>query len=421
MKTTLAAAVLAALAGPALAGVPLGRGEVTAAVTGLATYDSNVFGSPNPTADYSATLRPRLTYLRKAALIEAEVNAGVSIIRYLEQTALDAENLDADAALRFPPSDDRNYSGSLSAAYRESSDLDPDLNARVNATTTNLEARSALLTGPRSDIALNLAHSDTHRDLASDRTTFAGEFAYGYRDFFYGNNLRLSTNYDRLETSGDNALGVPLDQTVYTFTAGLNRLIANDTLRVGLNYGYRILERSAAETTSGERRSAGSVISASIDGPFLPKKHFPKIESRFGLTYQEAASPGIEDSGSSDLTGFLSLAWQARETTLVRFSAHRAQRLSSDDRSVVSTTVRLGLDQTLRPNLVGSLDASHDWSSYTGISRSDTTATLGAALRYDFARTWDASLAYAYSTVTSNVAASSYDRHLVTLAVTKRF
>ncbi|MBC8039531.1 MAG: outer membrane beta-barrel protein, partial [Opitutaceae bacterium] len=397
MKTLITATACLALTSPVLAGIPVGRGDIFASTMATTTYDSNVYGSPNATADFSGTLAPRLSYLRQVSLVESEVNVGVAIIRYLEETALDAENFDANAALRFPVSAGRNFSGSLLAAYVESSDLDTDLNTRVNTESTTFEARTALITGPRSDVALNASYNDSQRDVTSDRQTLASEFAYGYRDFFYDNNLRLAANYDRLETSGDNTSGVPLNQTAYMLTVGLNRLIARDTLRVGVNYGYRILERSAAETSSGETRQAGSVISASIDGPFLPKKYFPKVESRFGVTYQEASSPGIDDEGSKDITGFLNLDWQARENTRATFAANRSQRLSSNDLSVVTTNVRLGLEQNLRHNLSGSINVGYEWSSYDSIGRQDTTASLGAALRYQFARAWNASLIYDFT------------------------
>lgn len=421
MKTMLAAASLAALTSPVLAGIPVGRGEIFSAVSATATYDSNVYGTHRATDDYSATLAPRLTYLRQAALIEAEANVGISFIRYRDETALDAENLEANAALRFAKSTARNYSGSLSASYLETSDVDTDVNTRVNTATSTYEARSALRTGPRSDLAVNGRFSDARRDVASDQQTTGAEFAYGYQDFFHGNNLRLAANYNALESSGDNARDVRLDQTAYTLTAGLNRTFAHDTLRAGLNYGYRVLERSADETAAGTTREGGAVISASLDGPFLPKKHFPKVESRFGITYQDAATPGIDDTGSKEVTGYLGLVWQARERTRVSLATHRSQRLSVNDLSVVSTNVRLGLDQTLRPSLTGSLSAGYDWSSYSSIDREDRTASISAGLRHQFARAWDANLTYAFSATDSDVRASDYDRHLVGLSVTGRF
>jgi Putative beta-barrel porin 2 len=151
MKTFITATACLALTGPAFAGIPVGRGDIFASATATATYDSNLYGTPDATGDFSGTLAPRLSYLRQAALVESEVNAGVAIIRYLEETDLDTENFDANAALRFPSTDGRNFSGSLLAAYVESSDLDTDINRRVNTESTTFEARTALVTGPRCD------------------------------------------------------------------------------------------------------------------------------------------------------------------------------------------------------------------------------------------------------------------------------
>lgn len=400
----------------------MGRGEISAQVAAEATYDSNIFGTHDATDDYSGTLTPRVSYLRKAGLVYAEAGAGISFIRFLDHDELDAENLDASATLWINEDEARNYSASLAAAYRETSDVDTDVNARVNTRTTSFDGRAGLILGPRSDLAFTAAHTDSKRSVGSDQRTLETELAYAYKDFFYGNSLRLSANYDQLSSSGDNALGTELDQTSYMLTAGLNRLFARDLLRAGLSYGYRILERSRAETAEGVRRQTGSVITASLDGPFLPRKYFPKVESRFSLAYQDAASPGINDTGSKTITGSLDLSWQARETTRVSFSANRSQRLSSDDLSVVTTAVRLGVHQDLRVNLTGSLTAGYDWSTYDDADdREDETASLDATLNYRFARAWEASLSARFDSTTSTVRRSDYDRLLVTLGVTYHF
>ncbi len=421
MKTMFAAASFAALSSPAFASIPIGRGEVTPSITATATYDSNVFGVRDATDDYSATVRPGVSYIRQAALIEASASFGVSVIRYDEQTQLNQENLDAIFALTLPDSDIRNYSGSASAAYLESSDLDTDLNARVQKQTTTIATRAALASGPRTDVSASINHTDTERSVASNQKTLGTQVAYGYKDFFYGNTLHLAANYDQLESSGENDRGVALDQSSYLFTAGLSRAFAREALRARASYGYRILNRSAAETDAGVKRQSGSVISAGLDGPFLPKKYFPKIESRFGIAYQNSATPGINDTGSEEFTGFISLAWQARSTTDVTFGVTRSQRLSANDLSIVSTNVRLGLNQALRTNLEGSLYVSHDWSSYSTVDREDKTISAGGSLNYRFARSWDAALSHSFSTTDSGISESTYDRHLTNLSLTYRF
>jgi len=421
MKCITIAAGIALGAGTAWADLPVGRGEVSASVTTLATFDSNVYGTHAATADYSATVTPQLAYVRKAGQIEAEVNAGVAFIQYLEQTQLNANNINADATLRIPASDIRNYSGSLSAAYREASDINSDLNARINTETTSVDARTSLVTGPRSDFALSGNYVDTQRSLGSNQQILTSEAQYDYKDFFYGNSLSIVGTYDELHSSGDNAFGAPLNQNSYLLSAGLNRSFADNALRGSLSYGYRILNRSAAETTSGSTQQKGSVISASLEGPFLPERYFPKVTSSFALSYQDAATPGINDTGSKELTGSLKLAWQARENTRVSFTARRDQGLSVNDLTVVSTNVQLGLEQTLRYNLTGTLTAGYDWSSYRTISRDDRTASFGLGLKYHFAHAWDASFTGTVNSTTSTQVASTVDRNVASLGVTYRF
>ena len=421
MKRIIISAGLTALAVVSRAEVSLGRGELSATVAGLATYDSNVFGTHDATGDFSGTLTPRISYVRKAGQIEADANASVSFVRFLEQTQLNADNVDADAALRLPKSDVRNFDGLLSAAYVENSDVNADLNTRVTTRTTTVIGQADLLPAPRHSVAVNGNYTDTRYSVGSTQQNLTTNGTYNYSDFFYGNSLRLAGNYEQLRTSGDNSLGVPLDQNSYTLSAGLVHPFANNTVHAGFSYGYRVLNRTAAETSTGVERQAGSVITATLDGPFLPEKYFPKITSQLALSYQDTATPGINDPGTKEFTGSLTLAWQARESTRVSFTAHRDQRLSVNDLTVVSTNVQLGVEQTLRYNLTASLTAGYDWSTYRTINRQDETASLNATLRYHFAGAWDATLTDVLNSTSSNVVQSSFDRNVASVGVTYRF
>jgi len=423
MKTIIFAAVLAALAVSALAGIPAGRGELTANVTGTATYDSNVFGTPDPIADWSALLLPRLSYVRKSGLIEADANAGISIIRYRDLTQLNADNLDGSATLRVNEADFRNYSGMLSAVYREASELNTDLNARLNTTTAVYTARGALITGPRSNAAVSGTYTDSRISTGNDQQILTTEALYDYKDFFYGNSLRLVGSYDQLHSSGDNELGVPVNQNSYVVSAGLGRAFYHNLLRGGLSYGYRVLNRSEAEVqaSGGLATRSGYVIGASLEGPFLPERYFPKVTSLLSLTYQDAATPGIYDTGTKVVTGRLSLAWQARPNTSAKFSVDRVQRLAVNDQSVVTTTVLLGLEQTLRLHLTGTLSVGYDWSSYRSLGREDRTTTYNAGLRYDFARVWNAHFSSVFTSTKSTIPRSTYDRSVTSLSLGRDF
>lgn len=422
MKIRLLVAVIGAvLTLPVWAGVPVGRGEITASATATVTHDSNVFGTPAPISDWSGLLVPHVTYVRKAGRIEAEAGAGISFIRYLEQDQLDANNLDGSIILRLTEADFRKYSALLSAAYRESSELNTDLNERTNTRTTVYTGRSALVTGARSNAAISGTYTDSRRSSGSDQQVLNTEALYDYKDFFYGNSLRLIGAYDELRSSGDNAFDTPLDQNSYVISAGLGRYVYHETVRGGISYGYRVLNRSAAEATDGVRTRSGYVIGASLEGPFLPARYFPKVTSLLSVSYQDAATPGIQDTGSKVLTGLLHLDWEARPLTNVSFAADRVQRLSADDVTVVQTTVRLGIEQTLRANLTGTLSAAYDWSSYGTFNREDKTAILSAGLRYKFARVWEARFASSFTSTKSTIPQSTYDRFLNSLSLTRDF
>jgi len=421
MKTIFLSAIFAAGACTAWAGLPLGRGEVNAQMTTSAIYDSNLFGTPLATGDYSGTVAPRISYRRQAGQIEADANVGVSFIRYLDQTQLDADNLAVDGALTFGESNLRNFSGYLRAAYVEASEVSTDLNARVDSKTTTLAGHTAVVAGTRTNVTLDGSYTNSDRSLGSNQQLLTTTAVYSYRDFFYGNSLRLSGEYDKTRTSGDNAISVPLNQDSTTFSAGLERAFADTALHARVSAGYRVLNRSAAETPSGDQRQAGSVFSASLDGPFLPAKYFPKITSQFSIAYEDAAAPGIYDTGTKELTGSLSLGWQARETTRISFVARRNQHLSINDLSVVTTSVALTLSQELRYNLTGSVSAAYDWSSYRGSARQDQIASVNAGLSYHFARSWDARLSYALTSTDSTIPTSTFDRHVVSVGLTHQF
>jgi hypothetical protein len=421
MKILSIALGLSVLTSPALADIQVGRGTVSATATATATYDSNVFGTHDATSDYYGTLAPGVSYIRKSGLIEADADAGISFIRFLNQTQLNANNLSADGALRINPSDLRNYSGSLTASYLETSEVNTDINTRLNTDTTTFTGQTALVIGPRSDLSLSGNYTDSQYSGAGDQEILTAETLYEYKDFFYGNSLRLAGDYDKLHASANNYLGVPLDQNSYTLSAGIGRAFYHDAIHAWISYGYRVLNRSQAETSTGATQQRGSVITASLEGPFLPEKYFPKIKSGIELSYEDAATPGVNDTGGKELTGALHMDWQARDTTVVSFLATRAQRLSANDLTVVSTAVQLGLKQQLRYNLTGSLSAGYNWDTYRGISRSDQTILCSAGLEYHFARSWTANASYKLSSDASNQRESTYDRNVVSVSVTYQF
>jgi hypothetical protein len=421
MKILLIALGLSFLTSSALADIPVGRGSVTVDATATAVYDSNVFGTPDAQGDFYGTFTPHALYERKAGEIEAEANAGITFARYLDQTRLDSANVDADATLRLSPDPTRNISGTVEAAYVENSDVNTDINARINSKTATFTGTGALITGPRTDFSLEADYNDIQRDIASDQQLLNSQLVFTYKDFLDGNNLNLTGDYNSAKSSGQNLLGADLDQNSYSIAAGLGRAFYHDVIQASINYGYRVLDRSQAETSSGVTRQGGGFLTASLEGPFLPQRYFPKIKSRLELAYEDATTPGVNDTGGKELTGALHMDWQARDTTVASFSATRSQRLSANDLTAVSSDLLLGVVQTLRYNLTGNLSAGYDWDTYRGTGRVDQTVLFTAGLKYLFARSWNAVASYRLNNAISNQSQSAYDRQIVSLSVAHQF
>ena len=410
--------ILPVLWASSLHAIPVGRGEVTLSANASATYDSNLEGRSNGTEDYFGTFAPRVSYVRRAGRIEANADVGVSIVRYLDNTEYDAENVSGNVSIQLSQKSFQNITASLNAGYVESYDMDPDVNARIKSTSTTFSGQLGLVTGPRTSFDFNGSYSNSKNDttLASDQEILTGGGEFSYRDFLEGTTLILSYNYTSARSSGDNILGADLDQTSHHYSLGLSRPLYREVTG-RINYGYRALDRSAAETTAGVTEDGGTVLSASIDGPFLPPRLFPKIKSHFSIAYSDATSPGINDPGSKQLTGDLSLSWEARETTTVSIGVDRTQRLAVTDVGVVTTTAYATLTQKLRYNLSGSAGANYSWNTYRSIGRSDKTFSGDVGLNYDFARSWTATSSYRYQSTASDLPFADYVRHLAILSL----
>ena len=418
LTLTLGSLILIA---PVLADIPVGRGDVSLDATAAATYDSNVFGIEDGAGDYYATLTPHAAYVRTAGELEARANFGVAFERYLHLTQLNAANISADTSLLLSPDPSRKLSGTVEVAYVESSDVNTDVNERVDSKTATFTSTGAWITGPRTDLTYTASYSDVTRNVASDQRLLNAEMIADYKDFLDGYNARLTGDFDDAQSSGQNVRGADLDQYSYSLMAGLGRGFYHDVLHAWVNAGYRILERSDAEAGANNAREASPVFSATLDGPFLPEKYFPKIKSSLEVSYESASTPGVDDTGGKVLAGSMHLTWQARPKTVVSFSAVRSQRLSADDLTVVSSALQLNVGQTFYYNLSGNVSAGYNWDTFRGIGRSDRTAIFSGGLKYLIGRTWTATASYQYNKVQSNLGVANYTREITTLSLVHTF
>lgn len=408
--------VLAALL-PALASaVPAGRGDLSLAVSAGGSYDSHPGGPRASGGDWFGTLTPKLGYTRRAGRIEAEAGASVAFVRYLDRSEADADNAQLNAGLRLAEAAASKVTGRLEGAYTETNEVNADLNARLGAATTHFSALAAWRAGTRTNFGFDADYLRAANSGASDAETRAAGLDWAYQEFLHDTSLFSAYRYQEATTSGRNRRGVALDQTSHQATLALGRPLYREVYgRIGT--GYRVLERAAAETASGERRRRGVIFSAGVDGPFLPRRYFPKVKSRAGVTYEAAATPGIDDRGAEELGADVSIVWEAGPRTTVSFAGNREQRLSVLDITVVSTGLRTVLAQKLRHNVDASVSAGYNWETFRGFPRSDRRTTLAGELTYRLGDHWHADASYRFEDVSSDVAGANYDRHLVSLSL----
>jgi hypothetical protein len=420
MKILTTTAIFSLITASAMASIPVGRGEISISATASGTYDSNVLGNRTSFEDYYGTFAPRVAYIRKAGKIEADASVGVSFQRWVDHTDYNTEDLNASAALNLSKDSFTNLTGSLTAGYNESFDVNNDVNTRIRAKATTFSGNATLVTGPRTDVGITGTFSNAERTGASDQRSISGGASFHYNDFLYGTRLGLLYDYSDTSSSGDNFLGVDINQNSHQVSLDLSRPIYRE-IRGNVRYGYRILNRSALETTTGDTRETSNVFSAGIDGPFLPERSFPKVKTHFSISYSDAASPGINDTGSKQLSGDISASWEARETTSITLGASRGQNLSVTDLTVISSSVRASIQQKLRYNLSGTAGVSYNWNTYRGVTRRDEVLSSDAGLNYTFARTWSANANYKYTSTISDQRASEFVRHVATVGVSHTF
>ncbi len=400
--------------------LPVGRGELSAGVDSMATYDSNLTANSQGVSDYYGSLTPNISYTRKAGQINANADFGVSFERYVDETQYNDNNINTDFDLHLDPDVSETLTGSLHAGYHEGSQIDSDLNTRVRMRTASFSGQSILITGPRTSVETSVGFSDDLRSAGSNQQNATAGTYFDYRGFLEDTTLRLSYDFSYTHSSGDNILGADLDQTSHDFLVGLGHPIYEDIMG-RINAGYRILDRSARETTTGDTNENGVIFNATIDGPFLPGSLFPKLRSHFSISYESAPSPGINDPGDKTIQGSIGLSWQARPGTSAKVDFSRSQRLSASDFTVVTDTFEASVDQKLRYNLTGSIGLNYNVDSFRGVNREDKRFSAFGSLKYTFATNWSASASYTFESVRSNQRMSTYDRDVVTLGVSYRY
>lgn len=408
------------------------RGALTLETEGRVTYDSYFLGAKKiGDDDYYASLRPQLRYVRKAGLAEIEAFGGVSIVRYDTYKEFDSEDINAGFRSQLPVSEGSRISGDVSLNYNESTTVDYTVLDRVPTRNASAQASLRYALGLKMALSDSINYSRTLRTQYSDQEVFGNDVSFSYADFLYGSTFSLSHGYTRTTSSGDNVLGADLDQHSNSVSGTLSHPLAGQ-LTGAFTYGYRILDRSQAESVTGQKRQEGSFFSATLNGPFLPPRYFPKLDSSMSLSYQESRSPGINDLGGKTLTGSIGLRWAARERTKLNFQANRSIDLAANDYSVENTNVSLGITESVGIAHQFSGNVGYTWQKFRGVDRKDNIFNASLTYNYSLSRYWSLGASYTYQKNDTNTNGptlqpgfrtpyQNYERHTVSVYVTNTF
>ncbi len=413
VPAALVAAACVLLPASAFAFAEVARGALTLTTTGRVAHDTNLSGNATELGDTVFTLAPTFNYSRAAGLGTIEASLGAALNRYADLGAFDSEDYFASLRVALPTPDGARQQGAFTFAYSDRTDIDEDVGARIRAKGWNTGFTGSFRAGPRTLVRANVSYSDTDRDLLADRTQWNAGVGFDYSDFLGGFGLAGDYRYSATDSSAlPGAAGTALDQQSHRVSSGLFYRFASG-LRASADVGYRWIDRLASETASGETSSNSPTFGLRLDGPFLPPSRFPKLTSSFSIGIDKGETLGLNDSGSTTVTGDLSLAWQARERTALTVGASRRQQVGSTNLASVNNSVRFGLRQQIGQRTHVNATIGQDWITYPGTGRDDRRTRASLDLACALNRSWQVGAGYALTLSRSSSSLFDYDRHLV--------
>ncbi len=407
----------------------IARGALLLETTASATYDSYFLGTADNDPDTIYTVHPSLRYTRNAGRGTISASAGMAFNRHQKNTDVDSDDIRTSLSIKLPTVEGARLDGNFNASYNEATIVDVAVNDRIATETFSAGLGLNYRTGDRTSLTETFTYNNSTRAIYSDQEMLSNRLAFIYEGFLRNTSLNLTHAMTLTNTSGDNFTGVGLDQESHNFSLGLSRPVYANIIG-SLSYGYSILQRSSAEAAGFDNKTTSSYINASINGPFLPRRYFPKLDSSASISYSQSAFAGLNDNASKFLSGEIAISWQARERTSFNVNATRGLQLSAADTSTENTRTSAGFNQSIgrSTNLAGSV--GYSWVSHRGVSRKDTILDAGLNLSHTFNKYLRASLGYTYEDnnsdasgfqPTTRFAPRNYERQTATGSVTVTF
>lgn len=426
-------ATAALITGPApraRAFAQIARGTLEIQNTAALTYDSFFIGSPAFGDDWYWSDQPLLTFSRKAGLAGISANGGITFTRYDENTRYDSEDWTGGLTITLPTESGSRINGAIAASYTESTEVDYSVNDRIPTRALNGNFNLTCQLGALTSLNDVFSYTKLYRDndAYSDQQLWSNKLGFRYDRFLYGTTLDLDYTFTKTDSTANTYTPVPLDQNDNSFSATATHPIYGD-INGSLTIGYHVFHRGAGETITRDTSSSDFYFAIGIDGPFLPRDLFPKLNSHASLYYRDSTSAGIGYGGGRTLTGDISVSWAARPRTQISINANRSTDLNASNYTVTNSTVGLTITENAGDATTITVGANYRWSEYQGIRRNDDFFSTSASVGYKINQYWNTSLSYTYQD-NQNVSEGpqpvpnsgrSYSRQLVTSSIVCKF
>lgn len=415
MKTCLSRLALIMTAAPAcaLAQIYTAGGTINLQASLTETYDSQILGRADSGGSYSTTLSPSLHYVRDESILRTNAELAVGIERHFDDSTFNQETYSASTGVALERGTLGNYGLSLNLSYTRGASANYDIGARLQSESYGLSGAFDFSTGERSGLSFSTALSRNISGSFGTQNSYRNSAEFHFGPFFKETSFYTSLSSTITKSSGKNDLNSGLNQNSTVWSLGLDRKLTEKlTLRLGTGYSWYNNPNAASTYTTGNK--GAMVFNASLTGPFLPERYFPKTESSFSIAYSENPSRGLYDNGSKSLTGGLNLTWNARENTKLSFSASKGMRLTVNDYTADTSTVEFSISEKMTSGVQLSGSVGYTWNTYSGTtssSQSGATASTAASYAFGKRRNWSGALSYRFTQSSSAVAFRDFNRH----------
>ena len=400
--------------------IPVGNGAFQLDTSLMGVYDSNLRDSASEISDYYLSFDPTLRYRRLGSRFNTEAQVGLRARRYMDHPIYNSNDADASFNWGMQRVDGHTTAAALSLHYTEYTEAVLDVNERVRTKAFNASTSGEVLVADRNLLSAGISYRDNQHDIGSDQKSSSARMGYSFIGFTDGTALNFNYLHQQNKSTENTVDMVMLDQKAETVSVGVTHPIY-DQLTSSLTYGYRWLDRGAQEARLGLINRQGTFYAISFDGPFLPRKYFPKTTASFRISYEQAEAPGLNDPSNKRLVGQMNISWAVRETTTLAAFASRSQDLTINDNTVVNEVVGVSLRQAVGSFIETNFSLRYTYANFVNLVRSDDRYEARAGATYKINRAWSSGATYSFLKSESNVVVANFRRHLVTATLTYAF